>query len=244
MLFPRNKNNLCGISTYSFYPNVVKESIVTNILYPFGSDSNDIALPRTDDGSYGPISLGVKLTFFNAIFSSMHINSNGFISFVSRLNAYNPITFPTSTPLIALFWGDINTVTNGQIYYRESSSESDLKRAKDEIMNTFSIAFKPTRAYIITFDQVAAYGGTFIETNSFQLVIATDGKITYLIYIYGKMMWPNSGFTKKVQVGYDAGDNVNYFTFPDSFTNNIMSVSSKSNINSPGKWLFKASNSV
>jgi hypothetical protein len=66
--------------------------------------------------------------------------------------------------------------------------------------------------------------------NTFQLVIATDGKISFLTFNFGNMSWPNSQFTMNSFFGYNAGDNINYYSYPDSFTNNITNVASKSNV--------------
>jgi hypothetical protein len=55
------------------------------------------------------------------------------------------------------------------------------------------------------------------------------------------MSWPNSQFTMNSFFGYNAGDNINYYSYPDSLTNNITNVASKSNVNTPGKWIFIAS---
>jgi hypothetical protein len=49
------------------------------------------------------------------------------------------------------------------------------------------------------------------------------------------MSWPKSQFSMKVFFGYNAGDNATFFSSPYSFTSNITSVSSQSNVNIPGK---------
>ena len=56
-------------------------SIQQNIMYPYGPSSNDISLNLNDDDSYGPIE--VQFSYFDTTYSTIYINSNGFISFIS-----------------------------------------------------------------------------------------------------------------------------------------------------------------
>jgi WD40 repeat protein len=211
----------------------------TKLMYPYGPSSGDTLLPKNDDGSYGPIKIGLKFTFFNKVYSSIFVNSNGFISFLSAISKNFPIQkYPMTTPLISPFWSDISTLVGGQIYFRESFCSCDLNQAKTEIAEIYSTTFNPTRLYITTWDQVAAYDGSSSQNNTFQLVIATDGKLSFLIYNFGSMTWPNNQFSMDAFFGYNAGDNVNFYSNPNSFTNNIISVSSQSNVNIPGKWIF------
>ena len=149
--------------------------------------------------------------------------------------------YPMATPLISPFWSDINTLVGGQIYFRESFCPLDFNQAKNEIANIYSTTFNPLRLYVTTWDQVAAYGGSSSQNNTFQLVMATDGNLSFLIYNFGSMTWPNNQFSMNAFFGHNAGDNVNFYSNPNSFTNNIISVSSQSNVNIPGKWIFFAS---
>jgi WD40 repeat protein len=238
MLFPRNKNNVCNIAYRTFYPIVAKEA---SIMYPFGPSLGDISLPKNDDGSYGPINLGLPFPFFGSIYSNIYVNTNGLISFLSPISEYIPKKFPISTPSISPFWSDVNTNIGGQIYYRESSSSSDLNQAKSDITNVYSASFNPTRLYITTWYQVAAYSGSSSVNNTFQVVIATDGKLSFVIYNFGSMSWPNSLLSKDSNFGYNAGDNTNFYSHPNSFTNSITNVSLQSNVKIPGKWIFTTS---
>jgi len=213
-------------------------------MYPYGPSSGDYLLPKYDDNFEGPIELGVPVPFFKNVFSTIFISTNGVVSFLSPISKPCSLKkYPITTALISPFWSDINTLVGGRIYYRESSSASDLNQAKNEIANIYSSAFKPSRLYIITWDRVAAFDGRPSVNNTFQLVIATDGKLSFLVFNFGIMSWPNSQFTMNSFFGYNAGDNINYYSYPDSFTNNITNVASKSNVNIPGKWIFIASSS-
>lgn len=47
------------------------------------------------------------------------VNTNGVISFSGGVSTYTPEAFPVSdNPLIAVFWGDVDTIDAGSITYR------------------------------------------------------------------------------------------------------------------------------
>jgi hypothetical protein len=144
-------------------------------MYPYGPSSGEFSLPKNDDGSYGPIKTGLKFPFFDKLYSIIFENTNGLISFLSPISkSYLAKKYPMSIPLISPFWSDINTIVGGQIYYRESFCSCDLYQAKSDIANIYSATFNPSRLYIITWDQVAAFNGNSSLNNTFQLVIATE----------------------------------------------------------------------
>jgi hypothetical protein len=53
----------------------------TKLMYPYGPNSGDTLLPKDDDGSYGPIKIGLQFPFFSQTYSSLYVNSDGVISF-------------------------------------------------------------------------------------------------------------------------------------------------------------------
>jgi len=224
------------IFVVSFYLPQVELRNSSNF-YSFGTAFGDTLLPKNDDGSFGPVKLGVSLPFFGNVYSNLFVNTNGVISFLFPINSSKPLDFPMFVPLIAVFWNDLNPLTNGQIYYRESSRKSDLSKAKEDVLKSNSnfASFSPSRAYVLTWDKIAAYGSSSLATNSFQAVIATDGIISFLIFNFGSL----SLISKFTQIGGNSGDGVNFYKFPEVLSTNISSLSSLSNINVPGKWVLK-----
>ena len=228
------------------------EKFESALLLPYGPKSNDLALPKDRSFSYAITNLSVNISFFNKLYSSFHINSNGYITFQPPINPYfcdisnelitnseyRPCTFPTSIPVIAPFWSFLNT-KNGQIYYRESSNSTDLIQVKNDISRIDS-SFNPTRVYIITWNKVPSiYYTNNYYTNTFQLVIATNGATSYMITNFQNMTFPNKESTLMALFGYNAGDNKTYFTHPNSFTYDLTNVAKTSNVNIPGKWVHK-----
>jgi alpha-tectorin len=203
--------------------------------HSFGVSFGDTLLPKNDDGFFGPIKLGVGIPFFGNIYPNLFVNTNGVISFLFPINSSVPLLFPMLVPLIAVFWNDLNPLTSGQIYYRESFSTSDLTKAKEDVVkaNVSFASYLPSRSFIITWDQVASYGSS--TTNTFQAVISTDGKMSFLIFNFGLL----GLISKNTQIGGNSGDGVNFYKFPETFTTNTASLAALSNINVPGKWVFK-----
>jgi len=208
-----------------------------SIFHSFGASFGDTLLPKNDDGFFGPIKLGVGIPFFGNVYPNLFVNTNGVISFLFPINSSVPLLFPVLAPLIAVFWNDLNPLKNGQIYARESFSASDLTKAKEDVvkLNANFSSFLPSRSYIISWDQVASYGSGSSTTNTFQAVISTDGKISFLIFNFGFL----GLISKNTQIGGNSGDGVNFYKFPEIFSTNTSSLAALSNINVPGKWIFK-----
>ena len=80
------------------------------------------------------------------------------------------------------------------------------------------------------------------QTNTFQAVLAKDNVRSYAIFQYadGSIQWPSSG----AQVGFNAGNNVNYVNIPGSRTPSILSITNSSNIGVGGQWVFLTSQGI
>jgi len=76
--------------------------------------------------------------------------------------------------------------------------------------------------------------------NTFQLIASTDGVYSFIVYNYGPMEWPNNSVNKSVQVGFNSGGSGTYYTFANSFSTKINSVANTSNVDMPGRWIFRS----
>lgn len=71
-------------------------------------------LPANDDGSVGPVNIGFSLNFFGSNYSQLWVNNNGNVTFTGPLSTYTPFSLlSTSTPIIAAFFGDVDTRATG-----------------------------------------------------------------------------------------------------------------------------------
>ena len=83
------------------------------------------------------------------------------------------------------------------------------------------------------------FGSKDSLTNSFQIVITTDGISSYTIYNYGKLSWYKDSRNYAL---YNAGDGVKYYILQGSLSSSILDLSSSSNVGIIGKWIFNIGN--
>ncbi len=127
---------------------------------------------------------GSGINFYGTSYSSIYINSNGVISFGAPLTAYQTSNYgAVTTPNMAVFWGDVNINSGGEIYW-------DID---------------PTTGTItITWDSVAPYSGT--GTNSFQVRLTDTGGGNFTVeYIYEDIQWAGGGGGDLADVGFSDG---------------------------------------
>ncbi len=91
----------------------------------------------------------------------MQVNNNGALSFTNRVSQYTPARFPlTGTrQLIAPFWADVDTRGTGTVWYRQTTENQLLARARSEIQAAFVSqgSFLPAFLFIATWDHVGYF---------------------------------------------------------------------------------------
>ena len=88
----------------------------------------------------------------------------------------------------------------------------------------------------------------FLQVNTFQCILATDGMTSYSIFLYEDqgIQWTTSDRNGGIDglegnpalVGFDSGSGV-VFNLPGSGTNEILSLNSSSNIGVPGVFVYR-----
>lgn len=114
-------------------------------------DASYTAVPRNDDGSYGPLNLGFNFNLYGTNYSQVYINTNGNLTFNGAVYSYSSTGFPYGTPMVAPLWGDVDTRSGGQIYYKLSGSN-----------------------LIVTWNGVRYYPSRSPAVNTFQAIIGTN----------------------------------------------------------------------
>ena len=71
----------------------------------------------------------------------------------------------------------------------------------------------------------------YLQVNTFQTVIASDGEMTFVLFLYEDIQWSNE-FTR---IGFDSGTGIGY-NLPQEILNNLESLS---NIERPGIFAFR-----
>eukprot|EP00731_Ephydatia_muelleri_P016460 Em0009g884a len=189
--------------------------------YSYGSAAGDTLLPPNDDGSSPSITLPAPFLFYGINDSTIFVNNNGDLSFGQAWSSYIPTQFPIPTyPLVAIYQADVDTTA----------------KATNDIRALTGTSISIQWLFIATWDHVGYCCSGTDKTNTFQAVLATDNVRSYAIFQYadGLIQWPSSG----AQVGFNAGNNVNYVNIPGSRTPYILNIAGNSNVGIGGKWIF------
>ena len=190
-------------------------------------------LPRNDDGSTSILPLPFPIRFYGTTYNNFYVNNNGNITFNNRLGSFTPSAFPGAPqPLIAPWWADVDTRngSSGVVYYTAPNENS----------------------LVVTWPNVGYFPSAADKLNSFQLVLQrspgdTSGAFTAQ-FRYEQLQWTTGSASGgsgglggiPANAGYDAGDNVNYYSLPGSRTGAILDVVNRSNVSrrTPGLWEF------
>ncbi|KAL5503422.1 hypothetical protein EMCRGX_G010370 [Ephydatia muelleri] len=86
------------------------------------------------------------------------------------------------------------------------------------------------------------------KTNTFQCIMVASNAASFVIYLYadGLIQWTtadssggSNGFGgTQAQIGFNAGDSVNYANVPGSRTPDVIKIASTSNVLVPGRWIY------
>ena len=168
----------------------------------------------------------------------VQVNTNGDLSFGEPYTATGRQTFPTfSPPLIAPFFNDVDITNGGTIYYRQTSDPMDII-AVIATLQTLPIVlpFTPTLLFIATWDRVAPFSsvGSPSDRNTFQVILATDGFTSTVIFNYGDIQWG-----ERAEIGFSAGDGVGFLRVPSSGTNATLDIETQSNVGVPGQFIYR-----
>ncbi|XP_077312319.1 alpha-tectorin-like [Lithobates pipiens] len=83
------------------------------------------------------------------------------------------------------------------------------------------------------------------EMNTFQVVLSTDGNLTFLLYNYEDIQWPSIyayGYYQHGPLslaGLNSGYDTGYYTLPGSLSLDIANLANTSNVNLMGRWAFR-----
>jgi len=132
--------------------------IASATAYPLFPISGSRRVPTGDDNSVYQ-SIGQRFRFYGRSYTTIRIYNNGYVSLGGGVTGgYTPRPFPfRGAPMIAPYWADVDTRGTGSVYYKSSTSSSDLNRAAGLISSTYRTSFRPNRVYVVTWYRVGAY---------------------------------------------------------------------------------------
>lgn len=221
-------------------------------MYPYGTAEGDSVNPKSDDGTSPDINSVVDFTFYGKPYKSFYVNNNGVVSFGTNVSQYTPDPFPLDggSPFVAPYWADVNNVLGGNVYWRQTQDQQILSRCTADINQYFpNTPFTAIWALIATWDRVAYFGTASKKVNTFQTVLTTDAKISFIMLNYANIEWTTgiaSGGNAKTglggipaQAGFDSGDKTNFYNIPGSRTPDILYIGNTTNVNFKGRWAFQ-----
>lgn len=119
------------------------------------------------------------------------------------------------------------------MFYRQTNRSDILQQIASIASQSFELQFVPTLTFIATWDAVPAFDGRLQGlTNTFQVVLATNGTISFVGFVYRDIQW-----TGNALIGFNAGDGSGYsapLTSTDAQGNGR-----ESNINQPGIYAYR-----
>ena len=71
-------------------------------------------------------------------------------------------------------------------------------------------------------------------SNTIQVWLGSDGRESFVLFLYGDIQWGENA-----QIGFNAGDNVRYFSVSEALTRNTLNIGFHSNINRTGVFSFQ-----
>ena len=159
-------------------------------LFPYGLQFGDSPLlPGSEDAISQEIQLSVPLKFYQREYLSLFVNENGLVSFLTEISTFYSVQFPMEYPVIAPFYADIDTRGVGQVYWRASDQAEDIDRAANLVKQYYEGArFQPQEVVVISWDQVGYFDSRTDKTNMLQLIIASDARESFTVFLY-----PESG---------------------------------------------------
>ncbi|MFX1479012.1 MAG: CARDB domain-containing protein [Promethearchaeota archaeon] len=160
--------------------NVVTEIIIINLFqnyvmtpgapYSWIDASGGTELYLEDD-DYATIALPFDFTFYDKIFSTIYLSSNGYLSFTDPYPIeYNNVPFPsgesTHTYMIAPFWDDIFPPDGGHIYYQSFGTYwvaewLDIDHVDEPILGSFEVVLYDTGEIEFNYDYLDYTGGGY-----------------------------------------------------------------------------------
>ncbi|UJR20267.1 hypothetical protein I4U23_023398 [Adineta vaga] len=237
---------LCILLLHVVYgQNTIKDFI------PFDASNGDAVMPRPLDSVTGPIHINVRFPFFGKSYDVIRVYSHGLILFgnVTYSLPHNPPgPFPLQNFVCAApYWADTDLTQDAfsNIFYREITDDPTLSQISSMIKTGYPLlsANRMLWAFVATWYRVPGHRAD-PGRNTFQAIIATNGIYSFTIFTYNQIQWSAGAWGGYPQVGFNAGDQINYFTLENSFSADVIQITQESNIGNRGQFIFLTNGNI
>jgi Ca2+-binding RTX toxin-like protein len=193
-------------------------------------------LARNDDGSSALIDLQSifpeGLNFFGQTWTGVYVNNNGNITFGRSLSSFTPTAIGASFsyPIIAPFWGDVDTRNYSSTAIVGNVTPSAGGTSQGSNLTWYDID-ATTGTFTVTWDDVGYFSAGTDKLNAFQLQLVSTGNGNFdIVYRYEDINWTTGGASggtnglggMVARAGFSAGDSANYYEFYFSGDQNFM----------------------
>jgi hypothetical protein len=224
----------------------------------YGTD----CLSPNDDGSSSAIDITSAfpqgLRFFSDTHTQVFVNTNGNITFSGAEPVFTPSAFPVaSRPMIAAYWADVDLrpLVDGNCRgFAQATGSPGNAACQDPANNGTWWDLEPGKM-TITWDRVGYFSCQLEKVMDFQMILTAappacgvepgdfdvEFRFNTCEWTTGDASGGNNGLGgTPAQVGFDAGDEVNFVQIEGSRTSDINAiVCNQSNIGEPGRWVFQ-----
>lgn len=251
--------------TFLFYIIISSSFAIVSVsnFFPFGTQYGDTELDRGDDTSSSSIHLSIVFPFFDKKQQNLWVNVNGAVSLAAPISTYTPVceAVSASYSMIAPFWADIDTRYTGPVsgvFFRQDTTPNVMSKAKNEIVRAFGSKFQSINfnwAFVVTWYNVTAYGANNCKSesqmfrNTLQATLVSNGQNSFAIFYYNNIQWTAGTASggdcttgrggHPAKAGFDAGDGKTFYVIEGSCTEDIININQRSNVNSPGTYVFR-----
>uniref|UniRef100_A0AAR2J865 Nidogen 1a n=1 Tax=Pygocentrus nattereri TaxID=42514 RepID=A0AAR2J865_PYGNA len=229
-------------------------SINPQDLFPFGSSAGDQSLNQGTDVTQ-EVPLDKPVMFYDGKFSKIYINTNGFVALDKPSVQLEYLgNMPASFGMIAALLGDLDTSDGvGKVYFRQDSTPALLQQAANYINTAFpkSDEVNPIHAIVVTWVDIESHepDGPDHKRNTFQLVVASEEKISYAILLYpreGMQYQSTRGYT--MHAGFNKGQEAYflyrkrqgpYYRITDDKKTSVQKLAQQTNSGKRGVWVYE-----
>ncbi|XP_077526429.1 nidogen [Haemaphysalis longicornis] len=225
-------------------------SLAVSELFPYGVNQ-DQSLPKENDISSAEVQLSSPITFYGTEYSTLYVNDNGIVSFLTEVPSFFSAQFPLPYPVIAPLYSDVDTRGAGRVFYRETQEPALLRRFDQLIAANFALGavFRARSIFVATWDGVGHYEQKSDKVNSFQVVIGSEEGQAYALLLYpqGGLQWIQGDGKNpvlpdaKAQAGFMSGDGRRFTALRGSGTDHVINLDKMSNTAVPGLWAYQIS---
>lgn len=127
-------------------------------------------LAANDDNSTGAVGLGFDVNFFGFNGSTVYVNNNGNVTFLSQFGTFTPsgLSDGIGQPIIAPFFADVDTTGGG----------SGLVQYGTGTVTDALLGWSNSAAFGVEWPSVGYYAGQTNKRNTFELILVNRSDIT------------------------------------------------------------------